>query len=262
MFKYKDYDLKVKSKSSVKLHYTNISFQFNTNFRPKTIDEAHKISADLKQASRVTFDPGNFLDPQKKWIFFILKEDKSVKINPRPDPSGSYKDIRKITVKAEPEMGTNMKRGGRMHLHGLIKIKHIKYIRIDYMKIKEFYQQTLQAISGGTARPIAYTFWKTEKVTFKQYMNKYENPSGDGFTVDEKEPSKPGDLKFTADEFQDSSEGMGAAMAKAREENGDKQPGPSKFTAEEYHNANRGVLGALSQVAPRDFILENFASKP
>jgi hypothetical protein len=173
----------------IKIHYSNFSFMFNTNWRPATMEEARASAAELEAAATATFAQDNF----KHYIRFVnLHNGKEL----GPDPSADFdRDIRRISVKYQPELGPNKKLGARMHMHGIIKIAHDKYIRLSYDEILKTFNENM----GESPHPIKNSHWKVEKTSLGQYMRKYgKRPLN--FTLDTGRAASPTG-EFTVEKF-------------------------------------------------------------
>ncbi len=261
-FKEKNYGFHVKKPNSKRLNYSNISFQFNTNLRPTTKEQAHQVANDLIMAAKLTFTSENFADPLLGWIIFILEQDKTKKENPRRDPGGTLADVRKVKVRYEAELGSDTKKGQRMHIHGLISITHLKFIRLDIRKIGDAFNDNL-INKVGSRNPIKYWYWHPEKVSLKQYMHKWDEKDDRDFSVDDGEPHGLGEQEFTNEEFADSANSLANRVAQLDLNQVLPTKGPHQFTAEEFDKSSHSHLATLvTQPQPRDFGLDDFAAKP
>lgn len=145
-----------------RIRYTNYSFMMNTNYKPHTAEEAREISEELGKACRYVFE--NFdSDRLIKWV--TDTQGNTI------DREATVGDILRMKTTFEVEMGTNYKRGGRMHIHGYIMIAHFRMLKLNYKELRDYFNEVLY--KQGSKHPLLSYRFKVEKITPKQYMNKW-----------------------------------------------------------------------------------------
>jgi len=158
-----------------RLTYTNSEFTFNTNVRPANY---MALLNDLREAARNTFTNHNI----RNWIIFVDNHG-----NPRAD--GSLDDIRSIRIRFVPEVGANLKYGGRCHIHGRIEIAHVTRLRLDWSAINTEFNQ--QLLARGCAYRIHYFRWTRGRLTHEQYTKKWDDGPGNPPPDDNRNPPPP-----------------------------------------------------------------------
>lgn len=157
--------LAVPPKKAIRLRYSNYTFMFNTNYRPKTTSEAETMSDQMEAACTKTFSTENL----KKWVRYVDYDAATKAVSER---DGSWSEIKGVKVRYQVEIGPNLRYGGRMHVHGTVQFTHTGAIRLDYAAANEAAKDYLT--DEGCAHTFANMRWSTEKITQKQYMHKYE----------------------------------------------------------------------------------------
>ncbi|RPI88538.1 MAG: hypothetical protein EHM41_00910 [Chloroflexi bacterium] len=145
--------------AKTKMKYSNYSFMFNTNSRPKTAQKAREYDRIIR-----------------KCLTDMMKEDvfpKFVIFLPGPEGTHTWDDVRGVKVRSQTEIGPSKRFGGRLHVHGYMEISHIGKIRLDYSGFQDKLNEMLSAASDGQ---LAFNNmrWKWEKTTPEQYMRKEE----------------------------------------------------------------------------------------
>lgn len=245
-FKHKNFGFNQKAKGAIRLHHSNFSFMFNTNYRPFTQTEADDSAEELNQAAAMTFTLDNLQDPELGWVRFVYNAGTKKKPVWVDDKSGSVKDLRRISVKHEAELGNNAREGMRMHIHGIVKIMHVKYIRIDYKKIQEEFKQNM--IRLGSQHNAVNFRWKVEKISMKQYLQKWENPKGEGLTVEglsDNQEHLIGETNFTVSQMAESLAGPSHGSRGS--------DAPGNFTVDEFVTKQSAMAAAIKAM-PADIL--------
>lgn len=117
-----------------KLHYSYWFITINTNWKPDPDepDAAEEVAENLQKAVEKLLTHEGL----KQVIVFMDEFDKD---------SFSRDVIEKVSGKFGVEIGEK-KRGGRVHVHGDLKVKHYSKIQLDYRAIKTLIMRELIAL--------------------------------------------------------------------------------------------------------------------
>jgi hypothetical protein len=141
---------------------SNFVVNFNTNYRPLNRDAV----MDMTPAYM------DILDDLMKDDEFLIGATQILDANnvPRPITESEWEEhIFRVKVSSQPEVGSDVKRGARFHIHSSIYFLHDVKLRLDGRYMKEEFNKRL---SAAGLREIQYVHIEATKVPGEYYAEK------------------------------------------------------------------------------------------
>lgn len=159
-----------------KLRHSMFGITFNTNYRPKNVDEIRNLDEQFTEAieDALTADGGAVLKDSLKVVESMSTDAATGKkrfVTHKITATEYEQHVKKIDTQYHNEVGANFVRGGRFHIHGYIYVLHTTMLQLDIDPI----MQALNAQCRRRGIPeVKYAHVSYQRPGAREYMEKMD----------------------------------------------------------------------------------------